>query len=154
MIGHLAIGTIIFLSIFNPLRAQTPIFQARWLPIIGNLTAINASVIQLVWRSASDLSGFNLAEQTGVFAVLMSTSYQMPSPSSLTVYELDRLNSSDTLTLSGFKPDTIYNVCFKSRWFPPNITIDMSAPYGTQISICKLVRTYATGKQTVKVQKH
>lgn len=144
---YITIGAIIWLSILNTLRSQTPVFDPQWLPVIGSLELVNTSRIQLIWQASPKLNGIDISQQPGSFTVRLSGTSQFGYQSMNTRYNSDRLNSTGTLLLSGLTLDTIYCVCVISKWFPINSTSNDDTPGVTNTTFCKLMRTYASGKK-------
>ncbi|CAF4941115.1 unnamed protein product [Rotaria sp. Silwood1] len=116
-----------------------------WLPGINTLMSINSSSIQLVWRPSFSLQGVDIDQLSGNFTVSLYVGTRNNVSNKAVVYDVSKLNTSDSITITGLAPDTVYDACFDSKWCDQNSTAKDSAVRGIPPPKCRLLRTYATG---------
>ncbi|CAF3215203.1 unnamed protein product [Rotaria sp. Silwood2] len=120
---------------------------------INTLMSINSSSIQLMWRPSSSLQGIDINQLSGNFTVSLYVGTRNNVSNKAVVYDVSKLNTSDSITITGLAPDTVYHTCFDSKWYDQNSTAEDNALRAFPPPKCRLLRTYATGESNQKYQK-
>lgn len=140
---------ILFLSFFLPAvhstKNHTIPFDNNWLPVIDTLESLNSSSIKLVWRPSPSLGGVDIDELSGNFTVSLYVASQEMFEKVI-VYNADKLNTTDSITIAELTPDTAYQSCLRTKWYEQNDTIEVDSPRIFPAPKCRLLRTYAIGK--------
>jgi len=127
-------------------KCHTIPFDGDMLPQILTLMSINSSSIQLVWRPSSSLENIDIDQLSGKFTVSLYVGTRIYVFNKVVIYEASKLNTTDSITITGLVPDTIYHTCFGSKWYEQNSTIEVYPRRVIPPNPCRLLRTYATGE--------
>ncbi|CAF3140881.1 unnamed protein product [Rotaria socialis] len=111
--------------------------------------SINSSAIQLVWRPSSSLESVDIDQFSGNFTVSLYVGARMHVFNKIVVYDVSKLNTTDSITIAGLAPDTVYHACFDSEWYEQNSTMKDDARRAFPPAKCRLLRTYATDETTL-----
>mgnify|MGYP006904173062 FL=1 len=143
---------IIFCSAYNfPVETvekeeRIPV-TADLLPILTNFTPIDSSEIIGFWQPSPYIQGLNISQlDDGVISIATVLQGRNLGRGMCTFYEMDHLYMTGNYRFTELKPDTIYQGCFYSKWYPRHVPADCTGNYGIHHFEYRLVRTYAEGK--------
>jgi hypothetical protein len=137
---------VFILAIPYSTKCDTIPFDDDMLPQILTLMSINSSSIQLVWRPSSSLANIDIDQLSGNFTVSLYVGTRIHVFNKVVVYDANKLNTTDSITIAGLAPDTIYHACFGSKWYEQNSTFEDDPRRAIRPHPCRLLRTYATGE--------
>lgn len=143
---HTFFNLCFFLVILHSTKAETVPFNNTWLPVVKTITSINSSSIQLVWQSSPFLNGVDIDKLNGTFSVNLYVGGRTDVFNKIVSYDADRLNTSDSITITELTPDTVYHSCLDTKWDESNETIADNSQRIIPPPSCRLVRTFTTGK--------
>lgn len=118
------------------------------LPILTNMTSINSTAIEYTWHPSPSLEGIDLDQLDGVFTDGVYAGSQEYTSSLAIIYDMNKLNETGQKFISNLKADTVYHVCYQSKWYKQNTTLNPFSLDGLYRRECGLLRTYMEGEQT------
>lgn len=122
-------------------------FTVDMLPIIDWLPSINSSSIQLLSRPSPSITGIDLNQFSGTFTVGLYAGIRLYVITKTELYPMDKLNATHQIGVFNLKPDTVYHICFQSKWHKEKTIIDGFSLDGLYRRECRLLRTYMNGRQ-------
>ncbi|CAF1465220.1 unnamed protein product, partial [Rotaria sordida] len=137
------------MAIPHSIESRTVPFNDSWLPRIDTLMSINSSSIQLVWRPSFSLEDVDIDQLSGNFTVSLYVGTRNSVSNKAIVYDVSKLNTSDSITITGLVPDTVYHTCFDSEWYEQKSTIEDNTHRAIPPPKCRLLRTYTTDGTTL-----
>ncbi len=151
-----AIFLILYLVTFHPADSfslrnvdneKTSLITVDMLPMLTNFTSINSTAIKYTWHPSPSIIEIDLKQLEGFFTVGLYAGTRLYIATSTIAYEMDRLNATGQEIINGLSPDTIYYVCYESKWYKTNATVDTFSFDDLHRRQCGLLRTYMAGKQ-------
>lgn len=121
-------------------------FTVDMLPIWTNSTSLNSSSIGGFWHPPPSIEGINITQLVGLFSVGVSAYSRRQVTSVCKIQQMDKLNETDELIFDNLLPDTVYQVCLQSQWYPPNTSMVCFETNGLYRRNCQLLRTYTESK--------
>lgn len=125
---------------------ETIPFTVDMLPVSTNLTSFNSSSIVGFWKPSPSIEGINISQLEGSFSAGVSAYSRKQVTSLCRIQHMDKLNETGELTFDKLLPDTVYQICFQSQWYPPQTTIVCFQPNDMYYRNCQLIRTYTESK--------
>jgi hypothetical protein len=147
---------VLYLVMFHPADSfslgtvdneTTIVMTADMLPMLTNFKSINSTAIEYTWHPSPSIVGIDLDQLEGLFIIGLYAGVRNYTASSTIIYNMGRLNETGQKIINELSPDTVHHVCYQSKWYKPNTTLDEFSFDGLYRRECGLLRTYMAGKQ-------